>query len=559
VRLLASPVTDSAASIADKLAELQARVDGLAAEREAWSTERAALAEERDEYRKLYLQALELCRKLELGIVGPRRERLSAGDAQLTMSLLGALLGESAGSTPASAETPPLAAETPVAAHTRAKPTGRKPLPEKLPRVEVEVLPPEVQQKGTDAFVRIGEDVTEIVERRPASLVVVRTRRPKFVPRDRERNAETVVAQAPVPELPFDRALAGPGLLADTIVRRWQDHLPLHRLERIYGREGLDLARSTMCGWHEALAGLVRPLVDAMWADALEAPYLCTDATGVLVQARERCRRGHFWVVIAPERHVLYAYTPKHDGAAVDDLLKDYRGYLVADAHAVFDHLYQGGAVIEVACWAHCRRYWWKALDSDPERARKALAFIGGLFRVERACASAPPEDRLRTRRADSKPIVDAFFAFCQEEAARVLDETPTAKAIGYALNQRVALQRFLDDGRLPLSNNQSERALRREAIGRKNWIFVGNDDAAEVNAAFVSLLASCQLHGLEPWTYLRDLFCLLPSWPVSRVLDLAPVNWQKTLENQNAQQRLDANVFRRATLGLLDDHRPTK
>jgi transposase len=541
-------VTDNAASsIEDKLAELGIRVAALTNEREG-------LTAERDEYRKLYLQTLELCRKLELGLVGAKRERLSAGDAQLTMSMLGMLLGGDAEGSAASPTSPPPAAETPVLAHTRAKPTGRKPLPEKLPRVEVEVLPPEVQQKGTDAFVRIGEDVTETVERRPASLVVVRVRKPKFVPKGREPGFETTVLQAPPPELPFDRSLAGPGLLADTIVRRWQDHLPLHRLERIYGREGLDLARSTICGWHEALGGLVKPLVEAMWADARGAPYLCTDATGVLVQARERCRRGHFWVVIAPERHVLFAYTAKHDGAAVDGLLEGYEGYLVADAHAVFDHLYRRGTLIEVGCWAHARRYWWKALDTDPERARQALAFIGGLFRVERGTASAPPEQRLAVRRAESKAIVDGFFGWCEVEAARVLDETPTAKALGYALNQRVALQRFLDDGRLPIHNNGSERALRREAIGRKNWLFVGNHDAAAVNAAFVSLLASCQLHDIEPWAYLRDLFCLLPSWPARRVLELSPLNWKKTLQEQDAQQRLAANVFRRVTLAI-DDH----
>jgi len=541
-------VSGTASSIEARLAELSARVDALAAERET-------LAAERDQYRKLYLQTLEVCRKLELGVVVGKRERLSAGDAQLTMSMLGMLLGDGAEKTapPAPAE------ETEIAAHRRAKPTGRKPLPEKLPRVEIEVLPPEVQQKGTDAFTRIGEDVTETVERRPASLVVVRVRKPKFVPKDRERNAETEVFQAAPPELPIDRALAGPGLLADTIVRRWQDHLPLHRLERIYGREGLDLARSTICGWHEALADLVKPLVEAMWADARGAPYLCTDATGVLVQAREQCRRGHFWVVIAPERHVLFAYTAKHDSAAVDSLLDGYQGYLVADAHAVFDHLYKRGTLIEVACWAHARRYWFKSLETDPERARKALAFIGGLFRVERAFAAASPDERLQARRAESRPIVDAFFAWCQEEAERVLDETPTAKAIGYAINQRVALQRFLDDGRLPLHNNGSERALRREAVGRKNWLFVGSDDAAEVNAAFVSLLASCQLHDIEPWAYLRDLFCLIPGWSSRRVLDLAPLNWKQTLENEDTQQRLDDNLFRRATLGLLDDHPPTK
>ncbi|HZF29419.1 MAG TPA: IS66 family transposase [Gammaproteobacteria bacterium] len=540
----------AAASIESKLADFSARLDTLTAEREA-------VAAERDEYRKLYLQTLEICRKLELGLIGQKRERLSGTDAQLTMGLLQMLLGEGRAATPAAPPAP--AAETKVAAHTRVKPTGRKPLPEKLPRVDVELLPPEVQRLGLDAFERIGEDVTETVERRQASFVVVRVRKPKFVAKDRARNAETHVLQAEPPELPIDRAIAGPGLMADTIVRRWQDHLPLHRLERIYGREGLELARSTVCGWHGTLAELAKPLVEAMWTDAFTAPYLCTDATGVLVQAREKCRRGHFWVVIAPERHVLFAYTAKHDSAAVDGLLDGYEGYLVADAHAVFDHLYKRGTLVEVACWAHLRRYWFKALTTDPERARQAMAFIGGLFRNERTWATAPPEDRFKARLAESKPIVDGFFEWCDREAEHALDETPTAKAIGYARNQRVALQRFLDDGRLPIHNNGSERALRREAVGRKNWLFVGSDDAAEVNATFVSLLASCQLHELEPWAYLRDLFCLLPSWPRRRVLDLAPANWNETLKNEDTQQRLDANVFRRASLGLLNDHRPIK
>jgi transposase len=533
-------------SLAAKLAALSARVDAISAER--------------DQYRELYLHTLATCRKLELGLVGQKRERLSVNDAQLTMGMLSMLVGKDEGIGLASEWPPPSGSTTTkVEAHTRAKPTGRKPLPDTLPRVDVELLPPEVKEKGLDAFIRIGEDVTEIVERRPASLVVVRMTKPKFVPKDRQQTADTPVSQAEPAELPIERGLAGPGLLADTIVRRWQDHLPLHRLERIYGREGLQLARSTVCGWHMALADLVKPLLDAMWKDALTAPYLCTDATGVLVQAKEKCRRGHFWVVIAPERHVLFRFTAKHDAAAVDAMLAGYEGYLVADAHAVFDHLYRRGTLTEVACWAHLRRYWFKALTTDPERARQALAFIGGLFRIDRAWATAPPEDRLKARTAEARPIVDAFFAWCEREAAHALDETPTAKAIGYARNQSAALRRFLEDGRLPLHNNGSERALRREAIGRKNWLFVGNDDGAEANATFVSLLASCQLHDIEPWGYLRDLFCLLPSWPRHRVLDLAPANWNQILKNEDAQQRLAANKFRQASLGLLEDHTPTK
>jgi transposase len=380
-------------------------------------------------------------------------------------------------------------------------------------------------------------------------------RRPKFVRKDRERNAETEVLVGEAPELPIPRGLGGPGLLADTIVRRWQDHLPLHRLEQIYAREGLELARSTVCTWHTQLTELVAPLVLAMWQDAIASPYLCTDATGVLVQAKDKCRSGHFWVVIAPERHVLYAYSAKHDGDAVDRILGNYRGYLVADAHAVYDHLYADGDVVEVGCWAHVRRYFFKALDSDAERARQALALIGALFKIERAIADEPPGKRRAVRQRDSRPVVERFFAWCDAEAERVLDQTPIARGIGYARNQREALTRFLDDPRLPVHNNASERALRREVVGRKNWLFVGSDEAGDVNAAFVSLLASCQLHRIEPWAYLRDLLVLLPRWPASRVLELAPVNWRKTLEQDDTQQRLAADLFRRASLATLDVH----
>jgi transposase len=500
------------------------------------------LVEERAQYRELYLKMLEQCRKLELGILGQKSEKLSGNEAQLTMAVLATMLGKN-GIEPA-----PVAKQT-VREHTREKPTGRKPLPENLPRVDIEVLPEEVQLKGLDAFERIGEDVSQTVERRPGSLVVVRVHKPKFVRKDRERCAETEVLQAPSPELPIERGLAGPGLLADTLVRRWQDHLPLHRLEQIYAREGLELARSTICGWHMELGTLVRPLVEAMFKDALASPYLCTDATGVLVQAKEKCRTGHFFVLVAPERHVLYQYSPKHDSAAVDRLLAGYKGDLVADAHAVYDHLYRSGDITEVGCWSHARRYHYKALESDPERARQALALISELFRIERSIADAPTRKREVVRARESRPIVERFFAWCDAEAGCVLDETPIAKAIGYARNQRVALRRFLADGRLPLSNNISERALRREVIGRANWLFVGSDDAGEVNAIFVSLLASCQLHGIEPWAYLRDLFCLLPSWPARRVLELAPVHWHQTLQKSDAQQRLAADPFRRATL----------
>jgi hypothetical protein len=288
-----------------------------------------------------------------------------------------------------------------------------------------------------------------------------------------------------------------------------------------------------------------------MFTDALSCPYLCVDATGVLVQAPERCKTGHFWVLVAPDKHVLYRFSSRHDAKAVDSLLAGYCGYLVADAHAVYDHLFRDGTVTEVSCWSHCRRYWFKALESDPDRSKIALSLIGELFRIERTIADAPRKKREAVRASRSQPIVSHFFEWCESQRDQVLDESPVAAAIGYALNQRAGLGRFLDDGRLPAHNNLSELHLRRQVLGRRAWLFLGSEDGAVTNTTFVSLLASSRLHDLEPLGYIRDLLCLLPSWPRHRVLELAPAYWKQTLEQPETQQKLHANLFRRVALGL--------
>lgn len=236
-------------------------------------------------------------------------------------------------------------------------------------------------------------------------MVVARIIRPKFVPKARERDAPTTIFIAKPPEQPIPKGLAGPGMLADTIVKRWQDHIPLNRLEDVYGRDGIELARSTICGWHAELAELAKPLVAAMRGDAFEQPYLCVDATGVLVQQPEKCRWGHFWVLVAPGRHVLFEYTAEHSSDAVDEVLAGYRGYLVADAHAVYDHLYSTGDVVEVNCWAHARRYFFKALTSDPDRAKTALTLIGDRRLSAQETREDPPE-ALRTHRREIPVLV---------------------------------------------------------------------------------------------------------------------------------------------------------
>jgi transposase len=516
---------------------------------ETLETQLAKVTSERDEYAQLARLLREELERVKRGLMGPSRERFVA-DGQLSLAVLATALEASTQAAPPNEEPAVV-----VPSHKRKKPTGRC-IPENLPQVDIETVPEDVQRAGLDAFVRIGEDVTQQVERRAGGLVRVRTVRGKYVPKDKPQDAPVQVLVAPPPELPIPGGMAGPGLLAETVVRRWQDHLPLHRMESIYAREGWEIPRSTMCEWHIKLAKLCEPLVSAMWKDALAQDVLLTDATGVLVQAQEKCKRAHFFVVVAPGRHALFRFTPKHTKQAVDGFLKGYGGYLVADAHTVYDHLYNGdtpdgATAVECGCWAHCRRYFFKALLAQPEMAKTGLALIKTLFELERGWQSLSAEKRQVQRTGHSTPAVTRFFAWVDEVRPTVLAETPMAAALNYANNQREALQRFLEDGRIPIHNNDSERALRRQAVGRKAWLFVGSDDGAFANATFVSLLASCQMHRVEPWGYLRDLFILLPSWPANRVLELSPLHWQQTISRQEVAAKLDANPHRRVTLGL--------
>jgi transposase len=714
----------------------------------------AKLTWERDELRRYYMEAMERARKLELGLLSKTRERMPAEGEQISMKLLGALIAGTAPTTEDTASRSSEGASDGAASRPgsdgseasgesgaaggpkppeprpwrgkrrRPRGVGRQRPAASLPRVRIETLPPEVLRGGLDRFDRIGEEKSELTERRRPGTVIVELVRPKFIEKPAagdsttedgpttteaaeaeasdggdhdkgapglvsaesveaesvgaaiaddteatsgidvdvqsvarseegrdtcalergevggaEREAEVAVpvrASAVVPpsdrhtqrpentirtdpravkrssdkqsarqakkarklakrrekenaqlratsaraprrgptieqqlageveptrvfiadpfELPIPRSKVGPGLLSETVVRRWEEHMPLHRLERSYKRSGLQVARSTICGWHQQLAEQLRPLIKAMHEDTLRQPVICTDATGVLVQAPKRCKIGHFWVLIAPKLHAMFFYSAHHDSEAVDRFLKGFQGTLVADAHSVYDYLYRDHGVIEAGCWAHLRRYWHKALSTEPERAGHALGSIAALFKLEEDMAGLPPEQRLAQRRELSARLVDGFFAWCRQEAPNVLDGTPIHDAIRYALNQERALRRFLEDGRVPIHNNWSELQLRREKLGRKNWLFLGTDDAAQsgdVNACFVSLLASCQLHDLDPSSYMLDLLCLFPSWPVNRILELAPAYWTQTLKRPEVQKRLDEHPLRRIALDL--------
>lgn len=541
--------TSGASSTLESVLALLVNQPQLADEVAKLQNERDEYKVERDEYKTQYLTLLEAFRKLELGIVGQKRERfISTGAQEAFEAILNAL--KPAASSP-DAETSEGAR---VEAHTRAKPrpTGKHPLPEGLPRVEVRVLPPEVERLGLDAFTQIGEDVKETIEKRAAAFIVVRTVRPKFIRKVADSEEKPVVQADAVPP-PVAKALVGPTALAESIVLRWGMYLPLYRIERLYGQQGFPVARSTVCAWHFAAHEAMRGLIEAMWADALRfSPVLCTDATGVKVQALNECRNAHFFTVVAPERCVLFEYSKKHNKAAVDKLFEGFTGILVRDAHSIYLHFDDEGDITGAGCWSHVRRYVYKAFSTDTARSAWALTCLQKLFALERALKKATPEVRLAQRQAHSKPLVEEYFAWCDAEALKVIDATPISKAINYARNNRDSLLVFLTNGEVPFDNNVSERELRRQALGRKNFMFLGTDEGGAVNATFSSLLASCEMHKVPPLAYLRDVFCLLPAWQArgADMLELAPANWAVTSRRADVIALLEANHFRRAALG---------
>lgn len=535
-------------------AEYEARLAALVRERDQMKARAERAEHERNEFKKLYSLVLLELERMKRQLFGQKAESVDPAQVQLAFgpvldALERARTGGAAELGQVESELVKLR-ERAAAEVTRRKaekeppkPHGRRNLSlEDLPIEKITLEPPERLLPGGDSLVKIGEEVSEHIDRRPASIVRVQVIRPKYKIPDHAAEKAGAIVIAELPERPIPRGIAGPGLLAHVLVSKYADHLPLHRQERIFRREGLHLPRSTLCGFVQGSVVLLERIVDAMWEDAREnARWVCVDATGVLVFAKERCRRNHFWVVVAQRDHVLFRYTKTHDGKIPAEMLKSFRGYMLADASSVYHELYrQEPGITEVGCWAHSRRMAFEALSSDEPRALVLIGFIGLLYDAH-LLATDPKTgvtDGAR-RKKDAQPVIDKLYAWIAEERPKVDDDAPVAKAMNYLVNHRVPLSRFLDDGILRLDNNLSEAELRREKVGGHNWLYCGSDDGAHWNATTVSLVASCQLHDIEPWAYLRDVLTLLPSWPAKQVLALAPKYWNETRQQPETQQRL--------------------
>ena len=548
------------AQISGLLAALIARDVALAASRVELAAERervVQLTAERDQLRasheRLRLELELLKRRIFLAkaeridtaqLEMEFAEKLAALDklAGLGVSAVGesSLPGESAGAGSAAPGTP--------ANKKKTKPTGRRDLSTAALQEERIELKDDVLEKlvAEGKAKRIGEETSYKLAWQRGGMRRLVVARAKYQVLDQQ--GESAIETAPLPLEALRRSLAAPSLLAHVITDKYSDGLPLNRQENRLEREGFRVDRGTLCRWVEdAGATLGATIVAAARAEAMRTAFcLATDATGISVQPergkqRQACRRGHYFVIIADKDHIFFEYQPKETSAAVEEMFEGYSGYLQLDAKSVFDRLFRRSEDAlpeededslrhEVGCWSHCRRKFWEAAVAKDVVGREGLARISRLFQLEATWRDKPHAEICRLRAQHLRPHLDAFFEWAEQQYELVRDQRGLLRsAFGYALRQKGALQRFLEDGRLLLENNRSERELRRIAVGRKAFLFVGSDEHAESAGHLYSLIASARLHRLDPEAYLRDVIRVLPHWPRERHLELAPKYWAAT------------------------------
>jgi transposase len=431
---------------------------------------------------------------------------------------------------------------------------GRRRLPADLKRERVVHDLPDAEKVCPccqSPRMKIGEETSEQLDYQPAKLFVWEHVRLKYAcPKCLKASSETPappsdtpvspIVVAAKPAQPIDKGLPGPGLLAHVITSKYSDHLPLHRQEAMLARQGVELSRSTLADWMAASAELLKPLYKLTLTEVLLSQVIQTDETRVPVldPSLRQTKSGRLWVFVGDRDHphTVYDYTATkaRDGPAA--ILKDYRGFLQADAANVFDGFYLPGAMVEVGCWAHARRYFYEARDSDAARAAEALTRIRAFYAVEDEAREQIVRDALdptaadavrwRLRQERTKPMLAAFATWLDAQAQAVLPKSPIGQSIAYAQRQWPALVRFAEHGFLNIDNNASERALRAVAIGRKNWLFAGSDQGGHTAAVLYTITQTCRRHGLDPFAYLQDVLTRLPTTSTDGLPELVPHRW---------------------------------
>lgn len=422
----------------------------------------------------------------------------------------------------------------------RSSQRGPRKLPKNLPVERVVEQPPCVCGKcGGDRLRKLGEVVSRTLECEPRRWKIIEHVREKFACRDCE-----AISEPPAPSHPIPRGFAGPSLLAMILVGKFGDHLPLNRQSAAFAREGVEIEVSTLADWVGACAAALEPILAELRGHVLAAERLHVDDTTVKVLAKIKTRTGRLWVYVRDDRPfsgqgppaALYDYSPTRHGEYPRKVLAAWSGVMQADAFSGYNALYEKGRepapVIEAACWAHGRRDFFDfAKLTKAPIAAEIVRRIDELFAIEREINGKPPDVRRAVRQERSKPLVAALEAYMREQFERLSPKNDLAKAIHYMLTRWPSFTRFLNDGRICLSNNAAERALRCVAVGRRNWTFAGSDSGGRRAAAVYSLIATCKLNDVDPRAWLADVLARLPDHPALRVGDLMPWAWKARQE----------------------------
>lgn len=461
-------------------------------------------------------------------IFGSRSERFTAHEVpeQLQLQL---------GGQPT--EAPPVVEEEEITYKRRKKrkQSGRQFLPEHLPRTEMVIEP----QEDTSGMKYIGDEVTEVLAKQPSRLFVIRIIRKKYA-----RAGGKGVVIGPMPSRAIEKGLAHESLLADILVSKFVDHQPLYRQAKILAREKVNIASSTMSDWVAASCRLLKPLYQALRKEVVKNEYLQADESPIPVldkSKKKRTHRGYQWLYYAKDANlVVFDYQKGRGRDGPREFLKDFSGYLQTDGYSVYDEFGKNKDITLICCMAHARRYFDKALDNDPERAKYFLKEVQQLYVLEKALREqkADWDKRLETRQALAIPVLDGLKEWLEEHYPNVPPKSPIGIAIAYSLKRWDKLCHYTTHGGLEIDNNLIENQVRPLALGRKNYLFAGSHKGAENAAIIYSLVGSCKLNGLDPFQYLYAILTKLPDYPVNKISDLLPCNvrFEENLDLQRSK-----------------------
>ena len=417
--------------------------------------------------------------------------------------------------------------------YNRNKPK-RKKLPADLPRDTIEYDIDDAEKVCDccgESLQRIGAETSEQMDYIPASLRVIAHVRFKYAC----KHCEQKVVTADKDRQPIEKGLPAAGLLAHVAVSKYQDHLPLYRLEGIFRRHDIDIKRSTMCGWMGSTADLLTPLYNLMITEVLQSKVINSDDTPVRVQDKtldKKMRTGRVWTYCGDQNHPynVYDYTPNRSREGPEKFLRNFQqGYLQADAYAGYNFLFDDPTrkVMELLCWAHARRKFYDARKSSPQLSHTAIAWVKLLYDVEKEIKDLSSEQKHAVRQEKSVAILIDFKAWLDEiTLEQALPQSPIRQAINYTLNGWEALCRYTEDGDFNIDNNVAEQLMRPIAVGRKNWLFFGSDNGGRTAASLMTITQSAKRHGLNAFTYLKDVIARISDHPANQLHELLPDKW---------------------------------